>query len=73
MQIQVFINVCDKSRYQGQLRGARFAKKMPYWFVLEIRPRQFTDVVTSCLNNGLLRQWLDLQNSCLLNILKASS
>ena len=73
MQIQIFVYVCDKSRYQGQLKGARFAKKNAILICFGNSPRQFTDVVTSCLNNGLLRQWFDLQNSCLLNILKASS
>ena len=37
------------SWYQGQLKVARFAKKIIYWFVLEIRPRQFVYVHISCL------------------------
>ena len=35
-----------------------------------IRPRQFSDFYISCINNGLLRHWLDLQNHCPLDILK---
>ena len=36
----------------------------------EMRFRQFADVC--CRNSGLLRHWLDLQNSCLLDILKTA-
>ena len=50
-----------------------FIKKIRYWFVLEIRPRQIADVCISCLNNGVLRHWLDFQNKCVLDILKTSS
>ena len=39
----------------------------------EGQPRLFPDMCISCLNNGLLRHCLDLQNSCLLGILKTSS
>ena len=56
------------SGYQGQLNGARFAKKCD----TEILPRQFAGVGISCLNNGLLKHWLDFQNSCLLDILETS-
>ena len=43
------------SWYQVQLKSARFAKKMRYWFVLEIHPRQFADACVGCQNNGCLR------------------
>ena len=33
-------------QYQGQLKCARFTKKMRYRFILEIRPKQFPDVST---------------------------
>lgn len=42
------------SGYPGQLKGARFTKKMGCWFAIEIRPRQL-DVGISCLNNDLVR------------------
>ena len=45
-------------------------KKMQYWFVLEICPREFADVGISCLNNGLL-SFIYLKNifvSCLSNV-----
>ena len=38
-----------------------------------MRPRQFLNMCISCKNNGLLRHWLDLRNSCLLDILKMAS
>ena len=38
-----------------------------------MRPRQFADTCINYLNNALLRHWLDLQNSCLLDILKTVS
>ena len=36
----------------------------------DIRLKQFPDMSISCLNNSFLRLWLDLQNSCLLDIYK---
>ena len=40
---------------------------------LEMRPRQFPDMCVSCKNYDLLRHWLELKSSCLLNILKTTS
>ena len=37
-----------------------------------MRARKFTDMCISCLNNALLRDWLDLQNSCIFRYLKSS-
>ena len=56
--------------YQGQLKSPRSAKNMRYWFALETPLRQFADIVISCLNNGLLRHWVDLQLSCLFRFSK---
>ena len=57
---------------KDQLKCAGCIKKMRCWFFSEILPRYFADVGISCVNNGLLRHWLDLQNSCLLHILNMS-
>ena len=48
------------SEYRGQLKAAKFIKKMQYWFILEMQPQQFAGVCISCLKNDLLRHWLDL-------------
>ena len=71
----------DKSnvKVSRSVKGATFTKKIRYWFVscdlscLCLHPRQFSDVSINCLNNDLLRYWLDLRNSCLLDFLKTSS
>ena len=39
----------------------------------EMCPRQFAEVCISFLNNDFLGRWLDLQNSCLLDVLKTAS
>ena len=35
-----------------------------------MHPRQLADVYISCVNNDLLKHWLDLKSNSLLDILK---
>ena len=37
-----------------------------------MRARKFTDMCISCLNNALLRDWLDCKTAVFLDILKAA-